>query len=786
MIVAALVWGSPEWLAGALALAGTAALVLLVNYWRAPTSGSLRWAAGSLKAVALGALALCLLEPLLTGTKPRQGANAFVILADNSQSMRIGDGEPAQPRGAWLRGQLVEETAWRTRLGQDFDVRNYVFDSHLRAVADFQSLDFDGSGSALTTSLATVAKRFQGLPLAGVLVFTDGNGTDTQELAGDGLPPIFPVLPPAQSIPRDVNVHSVSVSQTNFESAPVVVRADITAAGLPGQDVVAMVVDEQGREIERQRASLPGDGTAASFRFQLRPEKSGVSFYRVRSAIAGEANDPLKPGSDRPTTEQTLANNERLFVVDRGSGPYRVLYVSGRPNWEFKFLRRAVQDDEDVELVGLLRIARRQPKFVFRSAEERGRNQLFDGFDHPDEETAERHDEPVLVRVDTVDAEELRDGFPKAADALYRYHAVILDDIEAEFFTQDQLTLLRSFVNQRGGGLLMLGGPDSFAAGKYDRTPVGELLPVYLDRSNIDLPATDVAYQLALTREGWLQPWVRTRETEEQERERLAAVPAFKSISRVGSIKPGATTLAELQGEDGTYPGLVAQRFGKGRSAALLIGDYWRWNLQRERPEEDDFDRAWRQTVRWLVSDVPGRVDVDVKRKSDSAAPAMELAIRVRDPEFLPLDNAQVKVKITDPAGKELELSGEPADREAGLYTTSFVSRQTGAYRATVTAAAPDGSEIATREAGWTAQPAAEEFARLAPNRELIETIAARTGGEVVESHELASFVNGLSRRKAPITEPWIYPLWHHPLYFLVALGCLAAEWGLRRWNGLA
>ena len=109
---------------------------------------------------------------------------------------------------------------------------------------------------------------------------------------------------------------------------------------------------------------------------------------------------------------------------------------------------------------------------------------LFDGFDHPDAETAERSDQPVLIRLGKkLDGVELRDGFPKTADELYRYHAIMLDDLEAGFFTPDQLALLRNFVSQRGGGLLMLGGPDSFASGKYDRTPVGELLPVYLNRS---------------------------------------------------------------------------------------------------------------------------------------------------------------------------------------------------------------------------------------------------------------------------------------------------------------
>ena len=69
----------------------------------------------------------------------------------------------------------------------------------------------------------------------------------------------------------------------------------------------------------------------------------------------------------------------------------------------------------------------------------------------------------MLIRLgNKLDGVELRDGFPKTADELYRYHAIVLDDLEAGFFTPDQLALLRNFVSQRGGGLLMLGGPDSF------------------------------------------------------------------------------------------------------------------------------------------------------------------------------------------------------------------------------------------------------------------------------------------------------------------------------------
>jgi hypothetical protein len=371
------------------------------------------------------------------------------------------------------------------------------------------------------------------------------------------------------------------------------------------------------------------------------------------------------------------------------------------------------------------------------------------------------------------------------ADVLYEYHAVIIDDLESGFFTQDQLALLRTFVSIRGGGLLMLGGPETFAEGKYDRTPVGELLPVYLNQ--IASRSPEQKYRLFLTREGWLQPWVRTRKTEEEERSRLSAMTEFRTLSRVGNAKPGAVVLAQVRDPAGqNLPALVAQQFGKGHVAALLIGDLWKWTMHRQHVAEDDLDRSWRQTVRWLVGDVPGRVDVNVRAKPDAPAPTVQATVRVRDVEYRPLENAKVSVRLTLPGKDELVLVAEPDGSEPGTYTTTYVMRQPGAYRVHVTATDSDGTAVGEREAGWAAQPTADEFARLEPDRDYLKEIAAKTNGELVAAEQLAPFVASLSSRHVPITEPWTYPLWHHPLYFLAAISCLAAEWGLRRMNGLA
>ncbi len=782
MTMPTLVWGEPRWIVGALTLMGVAAASLLWSYARARARPSIKALGATLKGLGFAALAVALVEPLLTGSRPRRGANAFAVVADNSQSLQVRDEGATTTRGDWIRDRLARESPWSTRLGQDFDVRRYAFDSHLRAVGEFDGLTFDGPSSSMTGSIDALSRRFRGLPLAGVLLFTDGNRTDPGDLDWSRLPPIYPVIPPSRGVASDVGVGSVSVSQANFESAPVVVRADVSAVGLAGESVVAVVVDEADKEMGRQEARATGDGRPLGFRFQFRPDRKGINFFKIRAFAAG---DEARVKAGDASGEQTLANNNRLVVVDQGGGPFRVLYVSGRPNWEYKFLRRAIADDDQVKLVGLVRIARRVAKFDFQASGSRTTSPLFTGFDHPDADTAERADQPVLIRMGTVDDVELRDGFPRAAAELYGYHAIILDDLEAGFFTPDQMALVRDFVGRRGGGLLMLGGPDSFADGKYDRTPIGDLLPVYLDR-----PAAGrdpAGYRLALTREGWLQPWVRTRKTEAEERTRLAAMPAFRTISTAGTIKPGASVLAQaLDPEGNAVPALVAQSFGKGHVAALLIGDLWRWGLRRADPAEDDLDRSWRQAVRWLVGDVPGRVEVALKPKGDAASPAVEMTVRVRDAEYRPLDNARVALKVVLPGGGDLTLDAEPDGREAGTYAATYVAREPGAYRVIATATAPDGAAVGSREAGWAAQPAADEFARLAPDRDYLKMIAAKTGGELVDGDRLESFVAGLAARDAPITEPWTSPLWHHPLYFLIAIACLAAEWGVRRVNGLA
>jgi uncharacterized membrane protein len=772
------------WPAAILTLA--AAGLLVWTYRRSPGLGAAERIAFVVKLLAVLILALCLIEPLWSGRHAKSGANLFVVIADNSAGMNVRDPGADRSRGQMLREALdVTKTDWLAALADNFQLRQYTFDSRLHRTSDFSELTFEGTASAIGTALQTIAERYRDRPVAGVLLMTDGNATDGIEQSTDlaGVPPVYPVVIGQDRAPKDLSLGNVSVSQTAFEDAPVIVQADVEATGFAGQSVTVELTDGSGGLVERQQWNVGKSDEKQAFRYHLRPDKAGVLFYRVRVTEAPENESAGSPD----LSEATLANNARTMVVDRGEGPYRILYVSGRPNWEYKFLQRAVSEDEQVQVVGLIRVARREPKYDWRGRSGEQSNPLYRGFGNQDREETEQYDQPVLVRLNTRDAAELQEGFPKTPELLFGYHAVILDDVDAAFFTHDQMDLLRRFVTERGGGFFMLGGKDSFRQGGFDRTPIGSLLPVYLDR--VPEGVTTSAVRMTLTREGWLEPWARLRDNEQDEQERLAKMTDFRVLNRVASTKAGARTIATVGG-DGTesLPALIVQRIGNGRSAALTVGDIWRWGLQNAETHKD-MDKFWRQALRWLVADVPERISLQVADEPDRATDAMQLQVRVRGKDFEPMDNVSVAIEVDQPQGQKLRLTATPVAGESGLFESTYVPRSSGGYLAHAVVTDPNDAEVGHTAAGWATDLEAREFRSIKANRPLLEQIARQTGGRVVELDELEEFARNLPNHRVPITTVWVRPLWDLPgilpAVFLLVLLCLAVEWALRRWKGI-
>ena len=815
-------WGAPHLIVPVVAISLIVAAIVIWNYSQRGIASPIRMVATLLKLAAVGLIALCLLEPMRSGTRPRPQSNVMPILVDNSQSMHLKSVHSDKSRGQKVAELMDDELDWRVRLAQAFDVRTYLFDARLESVDSIDDYPMTGYVSSMKSSLSALSDRFADRPIAGVMLFTDGNLTDAPDADFDWSSlgfPVYPVLPSHQDEVRDLRIADISTRQTDFESAPMTLQVSIEAVAMGAQSAFVQLIDvASGKLVEEKSVSLLGNGEPQTVKFRFRPDmdasyvcakhysssgqprtgeckickselvKNNARFYRVVTFTEPDreamSQDEQQPNDEAETKEATLQNNQRLVTVDRGSGPYRILYLAGRPNWDFKFLRRALQEDAEVELVGLLRIANKEPKFSFRDRGVSSTNPLFQGLGEDEEDAAQQYDQPVIIRLGVKDSDEVSDGFPDSPEELFAYHGVILDDIEPAFFTQDQLLMLRRFVSARGGGLLMLGGQESFANKEFGDSPLGEMSPVYAPRKTAKTKPGP--FRMMLTREGMLQPWVRLRETESSEKDRLKKMPAFTSLNPVGEVKPGASELATVQASDGSEsPALLAQRFGKGRSAAIPIGDFWRWSMRRDDQNRDDPAQLWRQLTHWLVNEVPRRTNVRIDQSKDPSQPVTILA-SARDESYLPLDNATVDLTISPINGEPFTIKAEPDDSTPGQYRATYWTRDPGGYRVTANVTSADGNPVGESTSAWSAQTNAAEFSDLQLNRELLSRIATQTGGEVISDDGLSAFVTDLPNRKVPVTETWVYPVWHRGWIMALAMMCLCGEWGLRRMRGLA
>jgi hypothetical protein len=686
-------------------------------------------------------------------------------------------------------GVIADDANWLLKLGEQYRIRKYLFAGQLESADDFASWDGSQYESNIEGALDSVRTRFPSQPPSAIVLISDGKSTNRNAISqsltkqdGSAIP-IYPVwIPPQGDLRRDLWIKDVSVQTSDFETAPVSISVRLGHRGFSSENIEVRLEDLKHTTLETQTIQITDNTKAPLVRFQFRPKESGSQGYKV----------VCRPMRDIPGLEMTLENNHRYVAIDRAMGPYRILYLSGRPNWEYKFLQRALSEDAEISLTALVRIAKKQPKFSFRAKGNEDTNPLFSGFEDISEEEKEKYDQPVFARLGIVGKDELTQGFPKDAQELFAYSMIILDDLETEFFTVDQLQLLRQFLSQRGGTLLVLGGQESMRGRAFRDSGLGQLLPVYGDPTEADLIIPGIEQQvedpvrLKLSREGWLVPFLRLHDNQADESTRLERMPAFEVWNSTSQIKVGARVLIEGELPDGNkLPMLVVQKFGKGTAGALLVGDLWRWALADRQELISPFYQGWRQLIRGLMIDIPKRVQMD-GRVDKGQNSKRKIEIQVLDDKFSSMDNALVEVQITPPKSEVMVVKAMASLDKAGLYETSFLMRDSGVYRVIGQARAPDGTLIGEAQLAFVHEPEALELADCSMDENALKSMALPSGGELVPYRELDSLIDKIPVDQLRYTQNRMVPIWHTPWLLGLSVGCLAIEWWWRRRHGMA
>jgi hypothetical protein len=529
---------------------------------------------------------------------------------------------------------------------------------------------------------------------------------------------------------HDVELEDVSVAASAIVNARLTATVNFIQHGYAGQKAM-LIVRDGDKTLAAREVTLAANGV-----LQTEPV-----FFSAGTAGAKS----LRFGIEPIVGEENLSNNALTRPVLVSDAKRRILYVEGEPRWEFKFIRRAEEDDPTVQLVSMLRTS-----------------------------------ENKIYRQGISDPSELADGFPVRPENLFGYAGIIIGSVDADYFTPLQQELLREYVDRRGGGVLFLGGRSSLSDGGWGASNMNELLPTFLPAGRNSFHRNSATVEL--TAAGVDSPITRLLDDPAKNAERWKKLTYLADYQDAGSPKPGATVLAQMNAGHRKLPMLITQNYGHGRTAIMATGGTWRWQMS-EALGDPSHDLFWQQLLRWLVADSPGQVTASMPARNLMDEGHVQVAAQVRDRQFQPMADAHVTAHIVGPEGANALIDLMPSRETPGLYQTEWTAEKPGTYLAEVTAESVGsqpqelGRDVLTfqREDGI-----AENF-HTEQNRSLLQQLASQTGGRYWEPSDLKNLPRDIAYSEAGISVRTTNELWNMPIVFVLLLGLPITEWLLRR-----
>jgi len=722
---------------------GIAALAFVVlGYFKLQghTRNRDRMAVALLRGIALSVIIFSLSRPLLEVTTQMQQPGVVGVLLDNSISMGL-KGPEQEARSDFIRQQLDAESGDLLRdLQQSFDVRLFKFGAETKAISDIGALDFKDGDSDLTHALSFAQASLLGEPLAGLVVISDGALLPDEQLDALLLSlksariPVYSIGLGESRYARDIEISRINLPDVVLNGSRVMADVAIKQQGYDGE-TVELLIEDDSQILHQQQIRL----------------KSGTQSIRVPLATGDSGARQLEFHLTTLADEQIAANNRRQTMLTVDNRKVRILYYEGEPRFELKFIRRAVADDENLAVTGLIRTA-----------------------------------DAKFYRVGIESPEELRNGFPITRDELFSYDAIILGSVESSLLSQEQQEMIVQFVSERGGGLLMLGGRHAFTEGGYRDSVLHGISPVVMpDQAR---PEFNRRIKIQPTEAAWVHPALLIEDNSEDSIARWLTLPPLTMVNPIRRIKPGATLLLASPANDQAdpYVAMAWHRYGRGKVIAFPVQNSWIWQMHQDIDLEDQtHELLWRQLLRWMVESVPQRLSLKLSSQKIHAGGVIKLRSEVLKSDFSALGEAQPRAILTASDGSEQVIRLEPHRARPGIYEAELSVTEPGDYRVQVEL---DEAGQVTRsdENRFLVTRSGDEYFNSEMNEKLLRRISGESNGSFFKPREVDKLVAALDSNPRGSRTLLRLELWDMPALFLLLVALLCAEWVYRRWRGLA
>jgi uncharacterized membrane protein len=716
---------------------------------KAPTWVAL--AVTGLRLLAFALIVAFLTNPTVLLQTLQKIAVPLAVLVDSSESMSLPvpdlkeSTRLQQGQDVLLRGSrpLMES------LARDFDLRLYRFDEHAHAISreELASQTPDGRATDIMQSVLDVQQEYRGTPLAGMVVMSDGivtAGSAGVDAARHGGIPVVTIGLGDPERYRDIQIAAVEAPNFAFLHSSVDIEVTVKSWGYKGQ-VIPLVLKQEGRILSTSSLVLDADYSVRRATFTITPKEVG----RYRLSV----ETPVQVG------EVLRTNNQRDFQLQVRRDKIRVLVVSGRPSWNYRFLRRALKSDPSVDLISFI---------ILRTPT--------DMVNVPDDQLS-----LIPFPTNRLFTEELGN-----------FDLLIFDNFSyLLYFPMLYLENIRKFVSD-GGAFVMFGGDQSFDLGGFTNTPIEEILPITLERAGQGYVHGRV--KMELTPEGLQHPITKLAPSAEDTQRIWQEMPPLRGFNQARRPKPEAVTLGVTSdGQFNRLPLMSTMQYGEGRTLAFLSDQLWRWNFEVVGAQGGNhhYLNMVHQMVRWLVKE-PGLRPVQLfsDKETYQVGESVSLRVRVLDHDFSPASGAVLNLAVRDPHGQMVRVDTVPTD-EPGEFQATLKAEQLGAFRVEVDARLADrhlGQDVLIYEV----TSSTTESLHGAPDHEMLRQLAGASGGRFFAASEVDADFGAVLRDilkrdlQYKIVEERALHLRHTPSAFLILVGLFGIEWFVRRRAGLA
>ena len=355
----------PAWLLGLAIVAAAGLLFWHISRNHGMLTGARPVAIWLLETAMIALILLLLWQPALSVATLKPQQNVVAVLVDNSRSMAIQDASGTREAASkeLLKGGLLKSLSSR------FQVRLYEFGKEPVRITDADKLTASAAASHIGDTLESILSESSSLPLGAVVLLSDG----ADNAGGIGLETISAIR--RQRIPihtvgfgrerptRDVEISDVVVPARALPQSKLTASVSLRTLRIRPAQSKARASATAGRTLASQDVVLKADGEAQTETLVFDCGEAGPKTLEIGVEPLGGRRERSQQPGDAPG--------------QRGNRKPRILYVEGEPRWEYKFIRRALDDFPNIELASMLRTTQNK---LYRQGVQQNEKELEDGF----------------------------------------------------------------------------------------------------------------------------------------------------------------------------------------------------------------------------------------------------------------------------------------------------------------------------------------------------------------------------------------------------------------------